>query len=73
MEKVLTLLKEKQDDSYGDFIHKLTPTLSRDYFLGVRVPDIRKIAGNLSENVSWIFSPIWTIPLCKAGSIPAAK
>lgn len=49
MDKILKLLKEKQDNSYGDFIHKLTPTLSREYFLGVRVPDIRKIAGNLSE------------------------
>lgn len=50
MEKVLTLLKEKQDISYGDFISGLTPNLSREYFIGVRVPEIRKIVGILSED-----------------------
>ena len=50
MEKVLTLLKEKQDITYGDFISGLTPNLSREYFIGVRVPEIRKIVGILSED-----------------------
>lgn len=38
------LLFEKQDREYGDFQAKLTPTIDRKSFIGVRVPDVRAIA-----------------------------
>ena len=50
MKKILRLLKEKQDITYGDFIHGLTPNLPREYFIGVRVPEIRKIVLILSDD-----------------------
>ena len=33
-----------QDVEYGDFQAKLTPGIPRDSFIGVRVPDLRKLA-----------------------------
>ena len=39
-EEILAL----QDISYADFQAKLTPNISRDLFIGVRVPEARKLA-----------------------------
>lgn len=36
-----------QDVSYGDFQAKLTPGVPRELFIGVRVPEIRKLAKKL--------------------------
>ena len=33
-----------QDISYADFQAKLTPNIPRDLFIGVRVPETRKLA-----------------------------
>ena len=40
-----------QDVSYGDFQAKLTPGIDRDSFIGVRVPDARKLAKRLIKEV----------------------
>lgn len=55
MEKILKLLYSQQDKEYGDFIHKLTPTLPRDYFIGIRVPDIRKLVPEISDEDKKVF------------------
>lgn len=39
-----------QDVSYGDFQFKLTPTLKREAFIGVRVPILRKFSKELIKN-----------------------
>ena len=44
-EELLTL----QDISYADFQAKLTPNIPRDLFIGIRVPDLRKLAKKLSK------------------------
>lgn len=36
-----------QDNSYGDFQARLTPGIPRELFIGVRVPEARKLAGRL--------------------------
>lgn len=38
-----------QDISYGDFQAKLTPGIPRDLFIGVRVPEARKLAKRLAK------------------------
>ena len=38
-----------QDISYADFQAKLTPNITRDLFIGVRVPDLRKIAKRIAK------------------------
>ena len=40
----IPLLLSLQEPSYGDFTHKLIPTLSRECILGVRIPILRKLA-----------------------------
>ena len=37
-------LFELQDKAYADFQYTLTPTVSRELFIGVRVPKLRKLA-----------------------------
>ena len=44
-EKLLAL----QDISYADFQAKLTPNIRRDLFIGVRVPELRKLAKRIAE------------------------
>lgn len=39
-----------QDDEYGDFQCRLTPGLKREAFIGVRVPDVRKLAKEYKES-----------------------
>lgn len=38
-----------QDNSYADFQARLTPSIPRDLFIGVRVPDARKLAKRLAK------------------------
>lgn len=38
-----------QDISYADFQAKLTPNIPRDLFIGVRVPELRKLAKKVIE------------------------
>jgi hypothetical protein len=45
----IPLLLSLQEPSYGDFTHKLIPTLSRECILGVRVPILRKLAKKLAK------------------------
>lgn len=37
-------LFEYRDEKYADFQSRLTPTVPKDKFIGVRVPDVRKLA-----------------------------
>lgn len=50
MNKISKFLNENKDSNYADFINKLTPTLNRNYFIGVRVPLLRKLVKELNEN-----------------------
>ena len=43
-------LSSLQDVAYGDFQQKLIPTLSREHFIGVRVPALRKLAKTLRSS-----------------------
>ena len=43
------LLLALQDIPYGDFTHKLIPTLSRERIIGVRLPALRKVAKELTK------------------------
>ncbi|MBQ9029654.1 DNA alkylation repair protein [Candidatus Saccharibacteria bacterium] len=40
-------LEDLRDDAYGDFIAKGIPGFSRTYFLGVRVPEIRRMTDEM--------------------------
>ena len=42
-------LFEMQDKAYADFQYKLTPTVPRELFIGVRVPELRKFAKTYSR------------------------
>ena len=39
-----------QDISYADFQAKLTPNIPRNFFIGVRVPELRKLAKKVIED-----------------------
>lgn len=38
-----------KDDSFADFQSRLTPNVERDSMIGVRVPELRKLAGGLKK------------------------
>lgn len=42
-------LFEMQDKAYADFQYKLTPTVPRELFIGVRVPELRKFVKTYSR------------------------
>ena len=42
--KITKKLFELQDKEYAEFQSKLTPNVDKDKFIGVRVPDVRKLA-----------------------------
>lgn len=44
MSKALELINEYKDEAYGEFQAKLTPGIPRELFIGVRVPNLRKLA-----------------------------
>ena len=43
MTKIQEILFKYQDEKYADFSAKLVPTLSRDAFIGIRVPNYKNI------------------------------
>lgn len=51
----LEILKSKRDEKYIDFLHKIIPTVERDFFLGVRTPEIRKILKENKNDDEFIF------------------
>ena len=48
MNKIQKELFKHQDLKYRDFSAKLTPTIPLDNFIGVRVPELRKLAKNFT-------------------------
>ncbi|MCC8104534.1 MAG: DNA alkylation repair protein [Clostridiales bacterium] len=48
MTRIQELLFELQDIKYADFQSNLTPTLSRERFIGVRTPELRALAKKLA-------------------------
>ena len=44
MKEIKERLKEKQDIKYRDFTIKLIPGLAEERFIGVRIPELRKLA-----------------------------
>lgn len=49
MDRILEDLYALKDDKYADFQFKLTPTISREKFIGVRVPILRAYAKKLNK------------------------
>lgn len=49
-----------QDNPYADFQARLTPNIPRDLFIGVRVPEARKLAKKLikEEEISEFLSDL---------------
>lgn len=52
MTKIQEILFEHQDKKYADFQAKLTPSIAREKFIGVRVPVVRKIASEIKNDIS---------------------
>lgn len=50
MKKITELLFELGDAKYAAFQSKLTPTVDKELFIGVRVPVLRKFAKELNDN-----------------------
>ena len=46
-------LFELSDEKYADFQAKLTPTIDRNKFIGVRVPEVRKLAKELYKTAQY--------------------
>ena len=50
---ITKMLFELQDVSYGDFHAKLMPGIPREKIIGVRIPNLRKLAKELFKNSEW--------------------
>lgn len=48
-EEIRTVLFQLQDQAYRDFQVKLIPTIERDTMIGVRTPELRKLAKKLEK------------------------
>ena len=46
-------LFESRDEKYAEFQSRLTPTVPKDKFIGVRVPDVRKLAKEIYKEEDW--------------------
>lgn len=54
--EILNKLLELQDKKYAEFQSRLTPTVDKEKFIGVRVPEVRKLAKKyIKEDESKIF------------------
>ncbi len=53
MDNIMQFLYEHKDDAYGDFQKNLTPNLTREDFIGVRTPILRKYAKELYKSESY--------------------
>ena len=49
MEKILSLLFSKADSQYRDFQAPLIPNIDKDLFIGVRTPELRKMAKEIGD------------------------
>lgn len=49
MDKIINTLFEMRDEKFRDFTSKLIPNIDKELIIGVRVPDIRRLAKSLSE------------------------
>ena len=49
MEKVLSLLFSKQDKQYRDFQASLIPNIDKNLMIGVRTPELKKIAKEIGD------------------------
>ena len=49
MDKIINALFEMRDEKFRDFTSKLIPNVDKELIIGVRVPDIRRLAKSLSE------------------------
>ena len=52
--KIQKQLFELADKKYAEFQAKLTPTVDKDLFIGVRVPDVRKLAKELYKSNQYV-------------------
>ncbi len=52
MKSITKLLFELRDEEYAKFQAKLTPSVNPKLFIGVRVPEVRKLAKLLKDDVS---------------------
>lgn len=50
MKSITKLLFELKDEKYAQFQAKLTPSVDPKLFIGVRVPEVRKLAKSLKDN-----------------------
>ena len=50
MKNIEKLLFELRDAEYAEFQAKLTPSIDKELFIGVRVPEVRKLAKQLKNN-----------------------
>lgn len=50
MDYITDLLKKNSDEKFAEFQRKLIPTLPADTVIGVRTPDLRKIAKDLKKD-----------------------
>ena len=50
MKTIETLLFELRDAEYAEFQAKLTPSVDKELFIGVRVPEVRKLAKQLKND-----------------------
>lgn len=55
MQKILDLINELKDEEYRVFAAKLAPTLSIEHFIGVRVPQLRELTKQITEDDANIF------------------
>lgn len=53
MQKINTHLFELQDLKYRDFNAKLIPNIDREKVIGVRMPELKKIAKEMLKNGEW--------------------
>ena len=51
--EIIKRLLELSDEKYADFQAKLTPTIDRNKFIGVRVPEVRKLAKELYKTAQY--------------------
>ena len=49
MEEIKRKLSELRDEEYGDFMSSLLPGIPRETILGVRIPELRKLARSLKK------------------------
>lgn len=56
MNYITKKLFELKDDKYADFEAKLNPVLKRDYFIGVRTPNLRKLVKEIGVDYDYLNS-----------------